>query len=95
IILTKADKGNIKVALDKDKYVTKMKENIPKNEFFKAIGFCFNSTSHLIIRFKNKNSIHYKPLMSEMIHIKRQINGINLQTDTEFLDKIYEPTLKF
>jgi len=27
--------------------------------------------------------------MSEMIYIKRQKNKINLQTDTEFLDKTY------
>ena len=30
-------------------------------------------------------------LMSEMIHIKRQKNDLNLHTDIEFLDKTYMP----
>jgi len=34
-----------------------------------------------------------KRLMSEMIYIKRQKNGLNLHTDTEFLDKTYMPFL--
>jgi len=32
---------------------------------------------------------YYKRLISEMIHIKEQKNGINLKTDTELLDEAY------
>jgi len=32
---------------------------------------------------------HYKRCISEMLHIKRQRNGLNLQTDTECLDGAY------
>lgn len=31
----------------------------------------------------------HKRLISEMIHIKEQKNGINLKTDTELLDSAY------
>lgn len=34
---------------------------------------------------------HYnKRLISEMIHIKRQVNSLNLQTDTECLPSVYD-----
>jgi len=32
---------------------------------------------------------YYKRIIAEVIHIKRQIGGINLQTDTEGLDRRY------
>lgn len=35
-----------------------------------------------------------KRLISEMIYIKRQRNGLNLQSDTEQLDHIYFPILE-
>jgi len=32
---------------------------------------------------------YYKRLISEMIHIKKQKNGLNLNSDTELLDESY------
>jgi len=32
---------------------------------------------------------NYKIIISETIHIKEQKNGLNLNTDTEFLDECY------
>jgi len=32
---------------------------------------------------------YHKRLVSEMLHIKRQRNGLNLQTDTDCLDRDY------
>jgi len=55
------------------------KYNIPKNEFLKAIDFVFNSTSHLITRFKNRNSIHYKPVSSPFSPILTDIVMQNLE----------------
>jgi len=36
---------------------------------------------------------YYKRLISEMIHIKEQTNGINLCTDSEFLSEAYNDIL--
>jgi len=33
---------------------------------------------------------YYKRSISEMLHIKEQVNGINAQTDTELLDESYD-----
>jgi len=35
------------------------------------------------------NAIFIKKLISEMIHIKKQKNGLNLNSDTELLDESY------
>jgi len=37
---------------------------------------------------------YFKRLISEMLHIKEQPNGINAQTDTEFLDESYNDILE-
>jgi hypothetical protein len=36
-----------------------------------------------------------KRLISEMIHIKKQNNGLNLHSDTELLDPIYADLVDF
>lgn len=41
------------------------------------------------IRVLDKKAHYNKRLISEMLHIKRQSNGLNLQKDTELLDPIY------
>lgn len=41
------------------------------------------------VRVLDKERSYCKRLISEMIHIKKQKEGINLQTDTENLDEIY------
>jgi len=35
-----------------------------------------------------------KRLIGEMLHISSQNHGINIQSDTEFLDRLYLPVLK-
>jgi len=37
--------------------------------------------------------IYYKRLVSEMVHIKLQVNGLNKQSDTELLADAYLPIL--
>jgi len=46
------------------------------------------------LRFWMLKGIYYKRMVSEMIHMKYQNNGINLQTDTESLNRIYFSCLK-
>ena len=46
------------------------------------------------IKVLDKEQSLIKRRISEMIHIKRQIRGINKQSDTESLPDIYFPFLK-
>jgi len=41
------------------------------------------------VRILDSESNYNKRLISEMLHIKEQSNGINLKKDTEFLDELY------
>jgi len=41
------------------------------------------------IKILDTESNYYKRSISEMLHIKEQVNGINSQTDTELLDNAY------
>jgi len=41
------------------------------------------------VRILDSESNYNKRLISEMLHIKEQSNGINLMKDTEFLDESY------
>jgi len=38
---------------------------------------------------------YYHKLISEMLHIKRQRDGLNLQTDTECLDREYTSIINY
>jgi len=42
-----------------------------------------------IVRIKDSEFNYNKRLISEMLHIKEQKNGIDLQKDTELLDESY------
>lgn len=46
------------------------------------------------MRILNDEPILGKRLISEMLFIKRRINGLNLQTDTENLDESYVRIVK-
>jgi len=41
------------------------------------------------VKVLNVEKYYHKRLVSEMLHIKRQRNGLNLQTDTDCLDRGY------
>jgi len=41
------------------------------------------------VRILDSEANYNKQLISEMLHIKEQSNGINLMKDTEFLDESY------
>jgi len=41
------------------------------------------------IKILDTKSNYNKKLILEMLHIKKQVNGINSQKDTEFLDESY------
>lgn len=42
----------------------------------------------------DKESSYRKKILSEMLHISLQENGLNLQIDTDALDKSYHPIVK-
>ncbi|EFN71920.1 hypothetical protein EAG_03925, partial [Camponotus floridanus] len=46
--------------------------------------FCWNDVQVL-----DETPFYNRRLISEMLHIKRQRNGLNLQTDTENLPSLY------
>lgn len=41
----------------------------------------------------DRETYYYKRLISEMFFIQTQTNGLNLQTDTEFLGDSYKPII--
>lgn len=45
------------------------------------------------IKILNHGPVYIKRLISEMLYIRGQEGGINLQTDTDLLDNIYIPFL--
>jgi len=45
------------------------------------------------IQILNTEPSYYKRSISEMLHIKEQVNGINAQTDTKLLDESYYDVL--
>jgi len=47
------------------------------------------------VRVLDTERFYYKRLVSEMIHIKRQKCGLNLQTDTEGLDRRYSEIFNY
>ena len=46
------------------------------------------------IKILNEEQGFNKWLISEVIHIKKQKNGLNLQNDTEMLDPLYNDLIK-
>jgi len=46
------------------------------------------------VRILDTEPFYYKRIISEMLHIKEQTNGINCNNDTELLDGSYFPILK-
>jgi len=45
------------------------------------------------VKILDKEHFYYNRITSEMIHIKKQINGINKQNDTEQFPDIYLPLI--
>ncbi|KYM95692.1 hypothetical protein ALC62_13658 [Cyphomyrmex costatus] len=81
IIFTYADKGNITVAMDREDYTY---------EHRLKYGHDFQWDN---IKILDEEPCYRKRLISEMLHIKRQKNSLNLQTDTEGLHDAYVPII--
>lgn len=77
IYVLKEHANNIKLDSSRHSVVT---EHIIKSKY----TFNWNDTKILDIE-----SNFHKRLIAEMIHIREQKNGINLNTDTELLDNTY------
>jgi len=95
LFLYRIDKKEIKDAFKRLHMVNELKK---LSNFLSVISRHKLDHDHMI-DWRNANILdseqsYYKRMVSEMIHIKRQENGLNKQSDTERFPKIYLPIIE-